>query len=127
MAVDFAVLQHRLFKRDSDMLPILATPVEIARLWLSCADLMSDAQSVVAYRMMGIGGTWSVPRGENHSMLHEKGPAFTEALLAGTMTALKGAGPHAVAEAAIAPLSKKVRSNRKRLAKHGPRNLALNK
>jgi hypothetical protein len=92
MAVGFAVLQHRLFKRDSDMLPILNTPVDIARLWLSCADLMSDAQSVVAYRMMGIGGTWSVPRGENHAMLHEKGPAFTEALLAGTMTALKAQG-----------------------------------
>ena len=60
---------------------------------MSYATLITEAHSVVAYRLMGMGGAWSVPRGENHAMLREKGPAFTEAMVASTMTAIKGGGP----------------------------------
>ena len=68
-----------------------------------------------------------VPRGENHAMLREKGPAFTEAMVASTMTAIKGGGPDKIMAAAIKPLSKKARANRKRLARRGPKTLRLSK
>ncbi len=103
------------------------SPADIATLWVSYATLITEAHSVVAYRLLGMGGAWSVPRGENHAMLREKGPAFTEAMVASTMTAIKGGAPDKIMAAAIKPLSKKARSNRKRLARRGPTTLRLSK
>ncbi len=100
----------------------LSTPLDIANVWMSYATLITEAHSVVAYRLMGMGGAWSVPRGENHAMLREKGPAFTEAMVASTMTAIKGGAPDKIMAAAIKPLSKKARANRKRLGPTRPQN-----
>ena len=105
----------------------LSTPLDIANVWMSYATLITEAHSVVAYRLMGMGGAWSVPRGENHAMLREKGPAFTEAMVASTLTAIKGGAPDKIMAAAIKPLSKKARANRKRLARRGPKTLRLSK
>ena len=97
------------------------SPADIATLWVSYATLITEAHSVVAYRLLGMGGAWSVPRGENNAMLREKGPAFTEAMVAGTLTALSGRGPDRVMQALIEPLSQKASANRARLSDRGPR------
>jgi len=62
-------------------------------------------------------------------MMTEKLPAFTEAMVAGVITAWSGASPERVGRATLEPLSDTARSNRVRLAQYGPRlpGLALTK
>jgi hypothetical protein len=88
---------------------------------MSCAQLTADAHSVVMMRVLGMSGVWSVPHGESHAMVTEKVPAFTQAMVAGTISALSGHQPEQVGHAAIAPLSSAARDNRRRLASRGPR------
>lgn len=66
---------------------------DLARTCWAWVQLVSDAQSVVAMRLMGLSGTWSVPAGETSEMIREKAPAFTEALVASTLSAVAGEGP----------------------------------
>ncbi|QBF32721.1 antifreeze protein [Thalassococcus sp. S3] len=94
---------------------------EMAQFWVTFAQLAIDAQTVVAMRMMGMGGAWSLPKSERHEMISEKAPAFTEAMVASALTAWAGGGPDRVMQAAIEPISKKARKNRTRLARRGPR------
>ena len=94
---------------------------DMGRTWMALAKLSSDAQFVVAMRVMGLSGTWRVPDDENTAMLDEKLPAFTEAMVAGTLTALSGRGPDRVMQAVLEPISEKASANRERLAEHGPR------
>lgn len=93
---------------------------DMARCWLACAQLTADTQSVMTMRLLGLGGAWSVAPDENRLMVDEKLPAFTEALVAGTLTALSGRAPDRVMCAILDPLSRKARSNRLRLAEAGP-------
>lgn len=83
--------------------------------------LMSEAQAVMAYRMMGMAGYWTVHNTENERMYSEKGPAFVEANLAATRAAIDGKRFDQVAQAWMQPLQRKVSSNRRRLAKSGPK------
>ena len=89
--------------------------------WLICLRLIADSHSVMTMRIMGIGGTWVLPRDEASEMLAEKVPAFTEAAVAGALTALSGKHPAQVMRATLEPLSVKAQSNRERLARLGPR------
>lgn len=93
----------------------------MAQVWWTCAKLAVDTHSVIAMRVMGMNGTWSVPQSEGRSMLQEKAPAFTEAMIAGALTALSGRQPERVMQAAIEPISKQASANRARLARCGPR------
>ncbi len=102
------------------MFDMIARVHDMTRLCWNVALLAQDAQYVVNMRIMGMSGGWSVPRGENRRMMQEKLPAFTECMIAGTMATMNGTAPEKAMQAAIAPLSKKVRANRKRLVKRGP-------
>jgi len=90
-------------------------------LWMSCIQLAADSHSVVAMRLMGMGGAWSTPRDEASAMMTEKIPAFTEAFVAGTLSALSGDQPERVGRVTLEPLSDTARNNRVRLAQYGPR------
>lgn len=94
---------------------------DLARLWWTVLRLSADTHQVVTMRMMGLSGVWSMPRGEHHDMIREKAPAFTEALVAGALTAWSGRGPGRVMQAVIEPISETARANRARLARQGPR------
>ncbi|WP_380995478.1 antifreeze protein [Sedimentitalea sp. HM32M-2] len=72
-------------------------------------------------RILGLTGAWSVPESESGDMIQEKAPAFTEALVAGTLTALSGRGPDRVMKAIVEPISEKASANRVRLTDYGPR------
>lgn len=94
---------------------------DIAKTWGAVGQLAADVQFVIAMRVMGLSGVWSVPDGEHNDMIHEKLPAFTEAMVAGTLTAFSGRGPDRVMQAVIEPLSQKASANRARLSDRGPR------
>lgn len=94
---------------------------EMTRLWWRCARMTEDTHSVVTMRVMGMSGIWSVPEDENDAMISEKVPAFAEAIMAGTLTAMSGRGADRVMQAVIEPISDKASANRARLAGRGPR------
>ncbi len=94
---------------------------DMAKTWNDAAQMAVDSQYVVAMRLWGLSGAWSVPRGESDEMIREKAPAFTEAMVSGALTALSGRGPDRVMQALIEPLSERTRANRARLADCGPR------
>lgn len=96
----------------------------VAHFWLACAQLAADTQSVMTMRLLGLGGAWAVSPDETSRMVDEKLPAFTESLVAGTLTALSGHAPDLVMRAVIDPLSRAARSNRLRLAENGPSRFA---
>jgi hypothetical protein len=56
-------------------------------------------------------------------MVAEKVPAFVEAMTASSIAAMSGKAPDKVMQAAITPLTREARSNRKRLAKRGPKRI----
>lgn len=102
------------------MFHLLTRATDATCLWMSYIQLAADSHSVVTMRLMGLGGTWSTPRDEATAMVHEKIPAFTEAMVAGALSAMSGHQPERVGRNTIEPLSDTARSNRVRLAQYGP-------
>lgn len=107
------------------MLPVLDCANEMTRLWWRVAVLAEDAQCVVAMRLLGFSGIWSVPPGESQDMIREKVPAFTEGFVAGILTAWEGLGPDQVMLAVVGPISARARENRERLVRRGPMMLGI--
>ena len=83
--------------------------------------LIAEAQAVIAMRLMGMAGMWSVTPSEDGRMVTEKLEALTQAGLAAQRAALTGKSPAAVTAAAIAPIRRKTRANARRLGKRGPK------
>lgn len=93
-----------------------ANPVEIWRASAGLGMLAFEAQAVVGMRLLGMGGAWPVGRNENRKMLAEKPPAFSKAASAAARKVAAGGRPDQVLLAAVKPLTKTARANRKRLA-----------
>lgn len=83
--------------------------------------MLAEAQTVIAFRMLGMAGLWSVTGSENRRMMEEKLPAFTESFVAATLAGSRGGSPAQVMDASIKPLRKRTRQNSRRLARRGPR------
>ena len=83
------------------------------RLW----QLGIEAQMVMGLRMTGLAGFWVMPKGESQRMVSEKPKAFATGLLAMQKAMLSGATMAAVTQAGLAPLSRRVHSNRRRLSR----------
>ncbi|APZ53681.1 antifreeze protein [Salipiger abyssi] len=83
--------------------------------------LATEAQSVVAYRMLGFSGLWSVPPSESIRMVAEKTPAFLTGWWDASQAWGNGASPEAVLVAWAEPLEEAARENRQRLARRGPK------
>ena len=83
--------------------------------------VMAEAHGVIAMRVMGALGLWSVPRTENSRMLNEKVFAFVKGSADASLAAFSGASPNAITAAAIKPVRKATYSNHKRLTKRGLR------
>ncbi len=92
-------------------------PLKLMALNSQFTSLMLDTQAVMTLRMMGMAGALPHAKTENARMVDEKGPAMTQAFQAATKAAMAGKSPDQIMTAAMAPVSKKVRANRKRLTK----------
>ncbi|WP_373489485.1 hypothetical protein [Blastomonas sp.] len=92
-------------------------PITLLTLQAQTTRLMLDKQAVMALRLMGMSGAIRARPDENFVMMAEKGPAMLRALVAGTAALMAGHGPDRVLSAAIKPLAREVRANRKRLMK----------
>jgi hypothetical protein len=78
---------------------------------------MLETQTVMALRLMGMSGITPHSPDENLRMVTEKGPALVKSYTEATKAAMQGKRPDQVMNAAMEPLSSKVRANRKRLMK----------
>ncbi|NNK16275.1 MAG: antifreeze protein [Sulfitobacter sp.] len=79
--------------------------------------LMIEAQAVVVLRLLGMAGIVPAHHGENHLMVSEKGPAMAQAFTEASMAIMAGKRPDEVFSAAMEPVSKRVKSNHKRLTR----------
>jgi len=92
-------------------------PFAFFTLQTQMSQLMMDTQAVMSLRIMGMSGAIPARKGENDRMIAEKGPALADAYAAGAKAMMAGNTPDQIMRAAMAPLSKKVSANRKRLMK----------
>ena len=79
--------------------------------------MMTEAQTVIALRTLGMMGVLPASPRENHTMIAEKGPAFVEAALAAGVAVLSGKTPDQIAHAAIRPIARRTGANVKRLTR----------
>lgn len=91
-------------------------PVAIWQAYAGLGMLALEAQAVIGMRVLGMNGAWPVGKSENKKMLAEKPPAFAKAATAAARKAVAGGSPDQILTAAVKPLTKTARANRKRLA-----------
>jgi len=95
-------------------------PFALWRLWWQAGLTLVEANAVIAMRLWGMAGAWSVTPYEATRMWTEKPGAFVTSAGRATEAMLQGKGPAAIASAAVAPIRAKTRANSRRLAKRGP-------
>ncbi|OCW55528.1 hypothetical protein [Hoeflea olei] len=93
-----------------------ANVTDIWSAWAGLGLLALEAQAVIGMRVMGMHGLWPVGKGEDRKMVSEKPPAFARSALAAAGVAASGGRPDQVLAAAVKPLTRVARANRKRLA-----------
>jgi hypothetical protein len=98
-----------------------ATPLDLWMLGVTSAAIAVEANMVVAMRVMGMMGGWSVAPGESLRMVTEKQAALAEAGMGAASAMARGASPVAVARAAAAPVRRRTKANVKRLTRLGPK------
>ena len=94
---------------------------DIIRTSIGLGMLAAETQMVMAMRIAGMAGAWSVLPSENQRMVEEKGPAFAEAAYVAWMATLAGKRPDQVLDAWTRSLRKKTGGNARRLVRRGPR------
>ena len=90
--------------------------------WANAMELgyvMAEAQAVIAMRLLGMAGVWSVTTTEDRRMVSEKVHALTKAGTEAGKVALRGGTPDQIAAAAIKPIRRTTRANARRLGKRG--------
>lgn len=97
------------------------TPVHYWANAMQIGYLMAEAQAVIAMRMMGMMGVWSVTPTEDGRMISEKVYAMTKASTDAARVAMTGGTADQIAAAAIKPIRRKTRANARRLGKRGLR------
>jgi hypothetical protein len=96
------------------------TPVQMINLSMKTGLLMAEAQMVIGMRLMGMMGFWRVTPSEASRMTTEKVAAFSQSAIAASTAVMTGKPPAIIAEMALKPISRRTRSNVKRLARRGP-------
>jgi len=95
----------------------LFSPFDVLRPVFEASQMMVEAQQVIALRMAGMAGVWSMGPGENQRMVDEKVAAMTLSARAVFAAGMAGKSPGAVALAGIRPLRRRTRANVSRLSK----------
>lgn len=89
---------------------------EMMRLQWATARMLTEAQTVIGLRMLGLAGVLPAAKNENLRMVTEKQRAFAEAGMAATTAMMTGAGPMGAWTAALRPIGRATRANSKRLS-----------
>ncbi len=79
--------------------------------------MLSEAQAVIAYRMLGMAGLWPVAPTETMRMVMEKLPAFAAAQMAAWQALATGRSPDRILAAWLKPIGKETRANQRRLSR----------
>ncbi|ETX30176.1 antifreeze protein [Roseivivax isoporae] len=95
--------------------------VPFMRAYTAWFALAFETQMVVMTRTAGLVGLGPLPRGEAYRMTAEKLPAFIDSGQKLGMAMMRGAPPAALFGIWSAPLTRKARANRRRLARHRTR------
>jgi hypothetical protein len=90
-------------------------------LGFEAARTIIDAQAVMAMRMAGMMGLWTVSHRETSRMFQEKPRAAVKSAIAMQKAMAAGQTPDQVMRAGLEPISRKVGKNARRLAAKGPR------
>jgi hypothetical protein len=90
---------------------------EWCALSMQTARLGWEAQSVIALRLMGLAGQGSGSQTEARRMVTEKVVALAEAQAATVAAVTKGGKSHRIAKKVLGAHKKRVRANRRRLAR----------
>ena len=88
----------------------------LVKAWIDAAKFNLDVQSVVAMRLMKIATGGATGAAESTRMVQEKAEASAAAVTAGALALAKGRSVKAATKAAMVPVKKRVRANRKRLS-----------
>jgi hypothetical protein len=96
------------------------TPLDLWKLSVTCAAIGAEANMVVAMRMMGMFGFWTMSPGEALRMVAEKQAVLGEAGIGMASAIARGASPAAIASAGAAPVRRRTKANVKRLVRLGP-------
>ncbi|MDO5656919.1 MAG: antifreeze protein [Paracoccus sp. (in: a-proteobacteria)] len=99
---------------------IFAAQAALFALGMEYSRMMTQAQMVIALRMMGMGGMWNLGPGEENRMVAEKQKAFTQAGFDMWKAALRGGGADAVLRAGVRSLDRATGANVRRLGRRGP-------
>ncbi len=83
--------------------------------WMEALEFNLEVQSVVAMRLVKIAAGGATGAAESAKMVHEKAQAAVAAVTAGALALAKGRSLKAATKAAMGPVKKRVRANRKRL------------
>ena len=83
--------------------------------WMDAAKFNLEIQAVVSMRLMKIAAGSAEAAEEYVRMIQEKSAAAVAAQTAGSLALAKGRSIKAATKAAMVPVKKKVRANRKRL------------
>lgn len=99
---------------------IFAAQAALFSLGLEYSRMMTQAQMVIALRLMGMGGMWNLGPGEESRMVAEKQKAFTRAGFDMWKAMLQGGDAGRVMRAGIRPLDRATGANVRRLGRRGP-------
>ena len=97
------------------------TPKQAMRLATQSTLMMIEAQRVIAMRVAGMSGAWTVGADEDGRMVAEKQQAAVAAGQAMVKAAARGGSAGAVALAGLKPIRARTRANNSRLTKSGPK------
>jgi methyl coenzyme M reductase subunit C len=97
------------------------SPFDLMRLSVNTSMMLMQANSVIAMRMMGMAGGWTVSPRENTRMVNEKMRAGRKSGLAAQRSAFAGGSMTDIAEAALAPVQRTTAANARRLTRSGPK------
>jgi hypothetical protein len=92
-----------------------SSPMAIWKSGFDAWRMLAEAQTVIAFRMMGMAGFWRLSEGETTRMITEKQQAFAQSALDGAAAAMRGQSPDLILAAAVRPLGRKTSANAKRL------------
>jgi vacuolar-type H+-ATPase subunit F/Vma7 len=95
------------------------TPMDYWTNVMQVGCVMAEAQTVIAMRLMGAMGLWSVEETENRQMLNEKLFAFAKGTTDAAFAAMSGKSPDVVTALAIKPIRQTTRANQRCLTNRG--------
>ena len=94
-------------------------PVRFWTNMMQAGFMMAEAQTVIAMRLMGVAGVWSVAPSESHRMVSEKVHAAAKSATEAGHAMLRGQSPDQIIAAVLRPYRQKTRANSRRLSKRG--------